>query len=120
MGAHFMDWILIAVVGLLIFGPKALQGMARSAGRGMGQAKEMKDKLLSELPMDELMRMSEQFPKVPLNSQQAVQMLLTSATNEKPATVVDHAEIKHEPVEAALPEVQHEVPKEKTVTSEDR
>ena len=110
MGFHMMDWIVIAVVGLLIFGPKALQGMARSAGRGMGQAKEMKDKLLSELPMDELMRMSEQFPKVPMNSQQALHMLIStdtsgknketgeSSTGEK-QEVVESTLVKAEPVE---------------------
>ena len=76
-GFHFIDLIVILVIGLLIAGPKALQSMSRSAGKGMGQAKTMKDKVLAELPVDELSEMSQKIPKIPLNAQQAVQMLLT-------------------------------------------
>ncbi|QBD82054.1 hypothetical protein EPA93_41180 [Ktedonosporobacter rubrisoli] len=79
MGFHFVDILIIAFIGLAIFGPKALQSMAHSAGKGVNQAKNMKDKLMAELPMDEISQVAESIPQVPLNSQQAVQMLLTSS-----------------------------------------
>jgi Sec-independent protein translocase protein TatA len=77
-GFHFIDLIVILAIGLLIAGPKALQSMSRNAGKGMGQAKNMKDKVMSELPVEELSEMSQKIPKIPLSPQQAVQMLLTS------------------------------------------
>ncbi len=52
-GFHFIDLIVILAIGLLIAGPKALQSMSRNAGKGMGQAKNMKDKVMSELPVEE-------------------------------------------------------------------
>ena len=76
---HFVDLIVILVIGLLIAGPKALQSMSRSAGKGMGQAKAVKDKVLSEVPMEEISELSQ---KIPLNPQQAVQMLLTPEQEE--------------------------------------
>ena len=76
-GFHFIDLIVILVIGLLIAGPKALQSMSRSAGKGMGQAKAVKDKVLSELPMEEISEISQKIPRIPLSPQQAVQMLLT-------------------------------------------
>jgi Sec-independent protein translocase protein TatA len=77
MGFHFVDLIVIAAIGLALFGPKALQSMARSAGKGVGQAKAMKDKVMSEMPLEEITKITDQIPQVPLNSRQAIQMLLT-------------------------------------------
>ncbi len=74
---HLIDLIVILVIGLLIAGPKALQSMSRSAGKGVGQAKAVKDKVLAELPMEEISEISQKIPRIPLNPQQAVQMLLT-------------------------------------------
>src|SRR5713226_211319 len=71
---HFVDLIVILVIGLLIAGPKALQSMSRNAGKGMGQAKAMKDKVLAELPMEEISEISQKIPRIP---QQAIQMPLT-------------------------------------------
>ncbi|SRR6266487_663869 len=76
-GFHLLDLIVILVIGLLIVGPKALQSISRSAGKGMGQAKVLKDKAVAELPVEELSEMSQKIPKIPMNAQQAVQMLLT-------------------------------------------
>lgn len=76
-GFHYIDLIVILVIGLLIAGPKALQSMSRNAGKGMGQAKAMKDKVLAELPMEEISEISQKIPRIPLSPQQAVQMLLT-------------------------------------------
>lgn len=76
-GFHFIDLIVILVIGLLIAGPKALQSISRSAGKGAGQAKAMKDKVLAELPIEEISEISQKIPRIPLSPQQAVQMLLT-------------------------------------------
>src|SRR6266566_1925732 len=121
MGFHALDWIVILVIGLLIFGPRAIQSMARNAGKTVGQAKTAKDKLLSELPMEELNEVRQNISRIPMSPQQAVQMLLTpeqerkqeaqktqeekpAATEEKPATTegkpVVHEE--HTPTSADL------------------
>src|SRR5947209_5688507 len=77
MGFHALDWIVILVIGLLIFGPKAIQSMARNAGKTVGQAKTAKDKLLAELPMEELNQVRENISRIPMSPQQAAVMLLT-------------------------------------------
>lgn len=83
MGFHIFDLIVIALIGLAIFGPKALQSMARSTGKGLGQAKEVKNKLMSELPLEEISRVSQKIPRIPLNTQEALQMLLTPEKETK-------------------------------------
>ena len=80
---HFVDLVVILVIGLLIAGPKALQSMSRNAGKGMGQAKAMKDKVLAELPMEEISEISQKIPRIPLSPQQAIQMLLTPEQEKK-------------------------------------
>jgi len=84
MGMHFVDILVVALIALAIFGPKTLQSIAKSAGKSAGQAKEMKDKLMAELPMEEVSKFSQGIPQVPLNSRDAVRMLITP---EKPATL---------------------------------
>ena len=75
-GFHFLDLFVILGIILLIAGPKAVQSMSRHAGKGLGKAKAVKDEVLSGLPMEELSEISQQFSKIPLNPQQAVQKLL--------------------------------------------
>ena len=82
-GFHLLDLVVILVIGLLIAGPKALQSMSRNAGKGVGQAKAMKDKVMAELPMEEVSKISETISKIPLSPQQAVQMLLTPEQEKK-------------------------------------
>lgn len=77
MGFHPLDWVVILVIGLLIFGPKAIQSVARNAGKTVGHAKEAKDKLLAELPMEELNSVRDNISRIPLSPQQAALMLLT-------------------------------------------
>ena len=77
MGFHPLDWLIILAIGLLIFGPKAIQSIAHNAGKTVGHAKEAKDKLLSELPMDELNSVRENISRIPMSPQQAAMMLLT-------------------------------------------
>jgi len=73
-GFHILNLVIIAIIGLALFGPKALQSIARNAGKGLGQAKEAKEKVLAELPMEEISKVTQ---KVPMNAQQAIQMLMT-------------------------------------------
>jgi Sec-independent protein translocase protein TatA len=75
-GLHLLDLIVILVIALLIAGPKTVQSISRKAGKGVGQAKTMKDKVMSELPMEEISEISSTFSKIPLSPQQAVQKLL--------------------------------------------
>lgn len=82
-GFHLIDLIVILVIGLLIAGPKALQSISRNAGKGVGQAKTAKDKVLAELPMEEVSEIKKTFSKIPLSPQQAVQMLLTPEQEKK-------------------------------------
>ena len=77
MGFHGIDLIIILAIGLLIMGPKSIQTISRHAGKTVGQAKSAKDKLLAELPMEELEKVRSTVSHIPLSPQQAVQMLLT-------------------------------------------
>ncbi len=79
-GFHILDLVVIVVIGLALLGPKALQSIARSAGKGVGQAKAAKDKLMTELPLEELSKVAQ---KVPTNPQQAIQMLITPEKKER-------------------------------------
>ena len=46
MGFHMLDLVVVLLIGLVLVGPKALQSMARSAGKGIKEAKVMKDKVI--------------------------------------------------------------------------
>jgi Sec-independent protein translocase protein TatA len=82
-GFHILDLVVILVIGLLIAGPKALQSLSRHAGKGVGEAKAMKDKVMAELPMEEVSKISETISKIPMSPQQAVHMLLTPEQQKK-------------------------------------
>lgn len=80
-GFHLLDLAIILLIGLAILGPKTLMSISRKAGEGASHAKDMKDKLMAELPMDEISQVSQNIPRIPqipTNPQQAVRMLLTS------------------------------------------
>src|SRR5579864_7829718 len=79
MGLHLLDIIIVVGVALLIFGPKTLQSISHKAGRGMGQAKDVKEKLLAELPMDDLAKVNETVSQIPLSPQQAARKLITAS-----------------------------------------
>jgi len=74
---HIPELVVLIGIALAIFGPKTLNSMARNAGKGVSQVKNAKDKLMAELPMEEIAKVTESIPQVPLNPQQAVRMLLT-------------------------------------------
>jgi len=78
MGFHPLDILVIIGIVLLLFGPKTLQSISHSAGRGMGHAKEMKDKLMKELPMEELSEVGETFSQIPTSPQQVAHKLIGS------------------------------------------
>ena len=82
MGFHMLDWIPILLIALVIIGPKALQSMSRNIGKGVGQAKEVKDQVLSELPVEEITKVTRQ---IPMSPQQAIQMLITPSEKESEA-----------------------------------
>jgi sec-independent protein translocase protein TatA len=84
MGFHPLDWVIILAIGLILMGPKTIQSIARGAGKTAGQAKNAKDKLLAELPMEELEQVRNNISRIPLSPQQAVQMLLTPEQAKQP------------------------------------
>ncbi|MBA2391768.1 MAG: twin-arginine translocase TatA/TatE family subunit [Ktedonobacteraceae bacterium] len=93
---HIIDILIIAGVVLALFGPKMLQSIAHDAGKGMGKAKEMKDALMSDLPVEDIHNMTKNVSRVPLNSRQALGMLMTSkeeqvetSPTKKPAESVE-------------------------------
>ncbi len=77
MGFHFFDILILVGIGLLIFGPQALLKMARDAGKGVKQASNVKDQVLSELPAKELSDISQRISRIPTSPQQAIRMLIT-------------------------------------------
>jgi len=84
-GLHLLDLIVILAIALLIVGPKTVQSLSRKAGKGVGQAKTMKDQVMAELPMEEISGISNTFSKIPLSPQQAVQkLLLPEQENKQP------------------------------------
>jgi TatA/E family protein of Tat protein translocase len=84
MGFHPLEWVIILLIGLAIFGPRALQSVARNVGKTMGQAKAVKDKVMSELPVEELSEVSREIPRVPMNPHQAIDMLMTPEPEREP------------------------------------
>jgi len=82
MGFHLPELIVLIGIALAIFGPKTLNSLARDAGKGVSQVKNAKDKIMAEFPMEEISKVTNSIPQVPLNPQQAVRMLLTSEQKE--------------------------------------
>ena len=95
MGGHWLDILIVAGIAVALFGPKTLQSWARSAGKGVAQAKDMKDKLMSDLPMEDIAKITDSIPQVPLNSRHAVEMLLSSdKKDEKKAKTAEQSSTK--------------------------
>lgn len=84
MGFHMLDLVPIILIALVVIGPKALQSLSRNMGKGLGQAKDMREQVLSELPIKEFTKVTRQ---IPMSPQQAIQMLLTPSEKEKEAEV---------------------------------
>lgn len=79
MGFHPLDIVILVAIALLIFGPKTLQSLSHSAGRGVSHANEIKKKVMKELPVEELSRVNETISQIPLSPQQAAHKLISSS-----------------------------------------
>lgn len=77
-GFHPIDVLVLIGIALLILGPKTVQSMARSAGRGFRQAKEAKKKVLAELPVEDVVQISKAVSHIPSSPQQAARRLIRS------------------------------------------
>ncbi len=82
-GLHILDLVVILAIAMLIIGPKTVQSLSRKAGKSVGQAKNMKDKVMAELPMEDISEISNTFSKIPTSPQQAVQKLLLPEQESK-------------------------------------
>ncbi len=99
-GLHIIDLIVILAIALLIVGPKTVQSLSRKAGKGVGQAKNMKDKVVAEFPVEDISEITSTFSKIPRSPQQAVQKLLLpeqekkqpEAKNESSSSSTSHVE----------------------------
>ncbi len=89
-GLHLLDLIVILAIALVIAGPKTLQSISRKAGKGVSQAKVMKDKVMAELPVEEISGISNTLSKIPTSPQQVAQKLLLPEQENK------HSEAKQE------------------------
>lgn len=83
MGFHPLDLVVVAVIALALFGPKTLQSVARGLGKGVTQAKTMKNEIMSDLSVDDITKVTSDLPTVPRNSRQVVEMLLKSDEEKK-------------------------------------
>lgn len=113
---HLPELVIIAFIILALFGPKTLQSLGRDAGRGISKAKDMKAKVMETLPVEEINKMVDKIPQVPLNPRQAAQMLLTSNTKETEKKSTGNAPVE---VKTASPATQPVVgPETETTSSE--
>ena len=83
LGFHWFELLIIAGIGLILLGPKTVQSIARNAGKGVSQAKNVKDQVMAEVP-EEVTQISQHISRIPLSPQQAVQMLMTPEKEQKP------------------------------------
>lgn len=99
MGFHPLDIIIIVGIALLLFGPKTLQSISHSAGRGVGHAKDMKDKLMTELPVEDFAKVSETISQIPTSPQQVAQKLISSSLKPDEKKEQDEPEAAREPAQ---------------------
>lgn len=76
-GIHVSGLIVALVVALAIVGPKTQQAVSRHVGKRVGQARVMREKVMAELPLEEIAGLSQSISKLPLSPQQALQRMLT-------------------------------------------
>jgi Sec-independent protein translocase protein TatA len=99
-GFHPLDLIIVVGVALLLFGPKTLQSLSHNVGRGMGHAKDMKEKVMAELPMDDLSRVTENIARLPTSPQKVARMLIAPALSASepviPATATTQEQSEQE------------------------
>ncbi|GCE27745.1 hypothetical protein KDA_32290 [Dictyobacter alpinus] len=74
---HLLEFLVLAGIVLALFGPKALQSIARNAGKTTGEAKNAKDKFMSHVPAEDISKLHQKLNSVPTNPAQAFKMLMT-------------------------------------------
>ncbi|GHO45123.1 Sec-independent protein translocase subunit TatA/TatB [Ktedonospora formicarum] len=85
MGFHPLELAIVAFILLAIFGPKKLTSLMHSMGKGVAQAKNMKDKIMAEVPVEDLSKLKEQVNTV-TNPGKAIQRLLLEEKKEEPGS----------------------------------
>ncbi|GER89130.1 hypothetical protein KDW_32920 [Dictyobacter vulcani] len=83
---HLLEILIVAGIALALFGPKALQSIARNAGKTTGEVKNAKDKFMSQVPAEDISKLHQQLNKVPTNPAQAMQMFLSPDEKKAAAT----------------------------------
>lgn len=104
LGFHWFELLIIAGIGLILLGPKTMQSIARNAGKGVSQAKNVKEQMLAEVP-EEVTQISQQIARIPLSPQQAVQMLMTPEKGQNSKT--NARKSKSKPKEDTPPSAEH-------------
>ena len=66
MGLHLPELIVLVRDCPGLSGPETLNSMARNAGKGVSQVKNVKDQIMAELPMEEIAKVTNSIPQVPL------------------------------------------------------
>ena len=99
MGFHALDIIFVVGAALLLFGPKTLQSISRNAGKGLGQAKDMKNKVLAELPVEEFSKVTDTLSRVPMSPQQAAKKIITSTVMPAEKAEDAESEAAEEPIQ---------------------
>ncbi len=87
---RILDIIVIAGIVLALFGPKTLQSLARNAGKTTGGVKNAKDKFMAH---EDVSSVHSALTKVPTNSQQALNMIVSSNDNGTQAAAVDNQNV---------------------------
>lgn len=82
MPIGWLEILLIALVGLALFGPKALQSLARNAGKGVAQMGQIKNKVIDDLAVDDLRGMASSINTI-RNPRKAMTALLLSENEEQ-------------------------------------
>lgn len=80
---HWMNYVLIGAVLLLLFGSKQLQSLARNAGKATGEVRRAKDRLIADPSLEEIMNVKKSLDRLPTTPEKAVRMMLTPA--DKPS-----------------------------------
>lgn len=88
-GNGMTEWLLVAVVALLVLGPERLPTLVRSAGRAVGKVRgmwnEVQQELNASLPQDEVKELADNVRELrgKTNVKQFVRRLAVDAVDEE-------------------------------------
>jgi Sec-independent protein translocase protein TatA len=98
---HIVEILIVVGIALAIFGPKMLQDVARNAGKGVGQANAIKDKVMADMPIKELNSVADTISRVPTSPAHAMQMMVKKSflpdektTEKAPARPVEKSPVQ--------------------------